>query len=100
MPGDSAVPLEPDQFSQVAVSSTPLSGGQWIGPAVRMQASGQSAYVGIYYWNSGSPEVMPFLRKRGGWTQLGSYSSGTLAAGTQLSLVAVGNTLYQDSLHQ
>ena len=51
-----------DQFSQLAVGSTPLSGGQWIGPAVRMQNSGQSAYVGFYFANSGSPVLMLFLQ--------------------------------------
>ena len=35
-----------DQFSQVTVSATPLSGGQWVAAAVRMQASGQNAYAG------------------------------------------------------
>ena len=59
------------------MGSTPLSGSQWIGPAVRMQASGQSGYVGFYYWNNGNPEVMLFLRKGGNWKQLGStYSTG------------------------
>ena len=62
-----------DQFSQLAVGSTPLSGGQWIGPAVRMQASGQSGYVGFYYANNGGgPVVMLFLRNGGNWKQLGS----------------------------
>ena len=83
-----------DQFSQLAVGSTPLSGSQWIGPAVRMQASGQSGYVGFYYWNNGNPEVMLFLRKGGNWKQLGStYSSGALPAGTQLQVTAVGSTI-------
>jgi hypothetical protein len=38
--------------------------------------------------------MMLFKRLGGGWTQLGStYASGALAAGTQLKLMAVGNTL-------
>ncbi len=82
-----------DQFSQLVVGSTQLSGGQWIGPAVRMQDNGQSAYVGFYYWNYGNPEVMLFLRNQGAWTALGGYSTGALAPGTMLSLVAVGNTI-------
>ena len=82
-----------DQYSQIEVTSTQLTGGQWIGPAVRMQASGQSAYVGIYYWNFGSPDLMLFLRNAGNWSELGAYSTGPLAAGTQLRLVAVGNTI-------
>jgi hypothetical protein len=83
-----------DQSSQVLVTSTQLSGGQWIGPMVRAQASGQSAYVGIYYWNSGSPELMLFSRSGGTWSQIGSsYSSGPLAAGTQLRVEAVGSTI-------
>src|SRR5215472_5543622 len=40
-----------DQFSQIQVTSTPLSGGQWIAAAVRMQSGGQNAYAGLYYWN-------------------------------------------------
>ena len=82
-----------DQFSQLTVGSTQLSGGQWIGPAVRMQDNGQSGYVGFYYWNYGNPEVMLFLRNQGAWTALGGYSTGALAPGTMLSLVAVGNTI-------
>ena len=76
------------------MTSTQLTGGQWIGPAVRVQDGGQDAYVGIYYWNSGSPELMLFKRSGGGWAQLGSaYNSGPLAAGTQLELEAVGSTI-------
>jgi hypothetical protein len=36
-----------DQFSQVTLTGTQLTGAQWIGPAVRMQASGQDAYRGL-----------------------------------------------------
>jgi hypothetical protein len=82
-----------DQSSQVTVTSTALSGGQWVGPAVRMQASGQNAYVGLYYWNFGSPEMLIFARISGGWSQLGSYNSGALSAGTTLMLQAVGSTI-------
>ena len=64
--------LRSDQYSQVAVTSTPLTGSQWIGPVVRAQNGGQSLYVGIYFWNNGSPELMLFKRIGGGWTQLGS----------------------------
>src|SRR5690348_2440073 len=83
-----------DQFSQIQVTSTALSGGQWIAAAVRMQSSGQNAYAGLYYWNFGSPELMLFKRSGGAWTQLGGvYNSGALAAGTQLQLTAVGSTI-------
>ena len=44
-----------DQYSEVQVTSTQLTGGQWVGPAVRVQNGGQNGYVGIYYWNNGSP---------------------------------------------
>jgi hypothetical protein len=78
----------------VQVTSTPLTGGQWVGPAVRVQDDGQDAYVGIYYWNNGSPVLELFKQSEGNWAQLGgAYSSGALAAGTQLELVAVGNTI-------
>ncbi len=75
-----------DQYSQVEVTSTQLTGGQWIGPMVRAQNSGKTAYVGIYYWNNGSPELMLFKRSGGNWTQLGStYNCGPLAAGPSCS---------------
>jgi hypothetical protein len=83
-----------DQYSQVTVSATALTGSQWVGPAVRMQAGGMSAYTGIYYWNFGSPELMLFLRNNGGWTGLGSWATGgPLPAGTVLSLSATGSTI-------
>ena len=83
-----------DQVSQIGVTATPLSGGQWVAAAVRVQASGQNAYAGLYYWNFGSPELMLFKRSGGAWAQLGStYSSGVLAAGTQLEVTAVGSTI-------
>ena len=83
-----------DQYSQVEVTSTQLTGGQWIGPAVRAQGGGQNAYLGIYWWNGGSPELRLFLRHAGNWAPIGSaYNSGPLAAGTKLELMAVGNTI-------
>ena len=83
-----------DQSSQIEVTSTQLSGGQWIGPAVRAQNGGQNLYLGLYFWNNGSPELMLFKRISGNWTQLGaSYQSGALAAGTQLNLTVTGSTL-------
>ena len=83
-----------NQYSQIEVTSTQLTGNQWIGPAVRTQNGGQDGYLGIYSWNNGSPELMLFRRSSGNWTELGSsYSSGPLAAGTQLKLMVVGSTL-------
>ena len=83
-----------DQSSQIQLTSTQLSGGQWVGPAVRAQNGGQDTYLGIYFWNSGSPELRLYKRNAGTWTQLGnSYTSGALAAGTTLQLSAVGSTI-------
>jgi hypothetical protein len=83
-----------DQSSQVEVTSTQLSGGQWIGPAVRMQNGGQNMYLGIYFWNNGSQQLRVYERSAGTWTQLGgSYNCGALAAGTKLQLVAVGSQI-------
>jgi Putative esterase len=83
-----------DQSSQIEVTSTQLSGGQWIGPAVRMQTGGQNMYLGIYFWNSGNPQLRVYERSSGNWTQLGgSYGCGALPAGTQLQLTAVGSTI-------
>jgi len=83
-----------DQYSQIQVTSRQLTGSQWIGAAVRAQSGGQDAYIGIYNWNNGSPDLMLFRRSGGGWTQLGStYNSGPLAAGAELKVVAVGSTI-------
>jgi hypothetical protein len=83
-----------NQYSQVEVTSTQLTGKQWIGAAVRLQDGGKDGYAGIYYWDDGSPELMLFKRSDGNWTQLGtSYSSGALASGTTLKLMVVGSTL-------
>ena len=83
-----------DQSSQIQLTSTPIGGGQWIGPAVRAQNGGQSLYVGIYWGNNGNPELELFKLLNGGWTQLGSsFASGSLAAGTELTLSVTGSTL-------
>ena len=83
-----------DQWSQLELTSAQLSGSQWVGPAVRMQSGGQNMYLGIYFWNSGSPQLRLYKRSAGSWVQLGnSYNSGALAAGTQLKLAAVGSRI-------
>ena len=83
-----------DQSSQVEVTSTQLSGGQWIGPAVRASNGGSNLYLGIYFWNGGSPDLMLFKRTSGSFTQLGAtYPVSALAAGTQLTLSVTGSTL-------
>ena len=75
-------------------TSKQLTGGQWIGAAVRAQDGGQDAYVGIYWWNGGRPELLLFKRIKGTFALLGEgYSSGPLAAGTQLKVMAVGSTI-------
>ena len=81
-----------NQYSQVQVTSTQLTGGQWIGPAVRTQNS--DLYLGIYFWNGGSPQLRLYKRTSGSWTQLGSsYSTSELAAGATLRLTASGSTI-------
>ena len=83
-----------DQLSQIQLTSTQLSGGQWVGPTVRTQNGGQNTYLGIYFWNNGSPQLRLYKRISGTWIQLGSsYNSGALAAGTTLQLSAVGSTI-------
>ena len=76
------------------MTSTQLSGGQWVGPTVRSQNGGQDTYLGIYFWNSGTPQLRLYKRTAGAFTQLGaSYNSGPLPAGTKLTLSAVGSTI-------
>ena len=76
------------------MTSTQLTGGQWIGPTVRSQNSGQDTYLGIYFWNNGTPQLRLYKRTAGTFTQLGSsYNSGPLPAGTKLTLSAIGSTI-------
>ena len=83
-----------DQLSQIQLTSTQLSAGQWVGPTVRTQNAGQNTYLGIYFWNSGSPQLRLYKRISGTWIQLGSsYNSGALGAGTTLQLSASGSTI-------
>ena len=83
-----------NQYSQVQVTSAQLAGGQWIGPAVRSQNSGQNQYLGIYFWNSGSPQLRLYKRTAGSFTQLGSsYPTSGLASGATLRLTATGSTI-------
>ena len=44
-----------DQYSQIGDHRHPLTGGQWIGAAVRAQAGGQNLYLGLYYWQQRHP---------------------------------------------
>ena len=83
-----------DQFSAVQVTSTQLSGGQWVGPAVRLQSNGQNGYLGIYYWNNGSPELVLYKRTFGQLVPAGQPLQHRAAGGRdQLELVAVGDTV-------
>jgi hypothetical protein len=83
-----------DQYSQIEVTSTQLSGGEWLGATVRSQNGGQDTYLGIYFWNNGTPQLQLYKRTAGAWIQLGtSYNCGPLPAGTQLRLSAVGSTI-------
>ncbi len=83
-----------DQYSQVEVASAQLAGTQWIGPTVRVADGGQNFYLGIYWWNSGRPELKLYVRHAGNFTPIGGvYNSGPLAAGTELKLMAIGNTI-------
>ena len=83
-----------NQYSRIEVTSKQLMAGQWIGAAVHVQHHGLDAYVGIYSWANGSPQLMLFKRSGGNWAQLGSsYVSGPLAAGTQLEVMVVGSTI-------
>ena len=83
-----------DQYSQIVLSSTQLTGGQWIGPTVRSQNGGQDTYLGIYFWQDGNPSLELYKRSGGTWTQLGdSYPVAPLPAGTVLTLVAIGSQI-------
>ena len=63
------------------------------GPGRAAQAGGADLYLGIYFWNGGSPELMLFVRDNGNWAELGAGPTSPLAPGTTLSLSATGPTL-------
>ena len=61
---------------------------------MRSQNGGQDTYLGIYFWNNGTPQLRLYKRTAGTFTQLGtSYNSGPLPAGTKLTLSALGSTI-------
>ena len=80
---------------RVEVTSTQLSGGEWIGPTVRSQNGGQDTHT----W--GSTSGITATRSCGsmsaaagaGSSSAASYDSGPLPAGTQLTLSAVGSEI-------
>ena len=69
-----------DQYSQIEVTSTQLTGGQWIGPTARSQNGGQDSYLGIYFWNNGTPQLRLYKRTAGSFTQLGGSYDQRAAA--------------------
>jgi hypothetical protein len=83
-----------DQYSQVTLTPTQLTATQWVGPSVRTRDRGLNAYVAIYFWNDGNPEILLFFRDDGSWVQLGSpHSVNPLGAGAVLGLTATGARL-------
>lgn len=82
-----------NQYSEIKTTATQLYGNQWIGATVRTQANGD-LYLGMYWWNNGSPVLRLYKRTSGGFTQIGpQYASGALPAGTALKLMARGTTI-------
>jgi Bacterial Ig-like domain/Putative esterase len=88
-----------DQYSQIDVTADSIGpgvggAGKWVGPTVRSQNGGQDTYLGIYFYNSGTPQLRLYVRNGSSFTQLGaSYNCGILPAGTQLTLTAVGSRI-------
>jgi hypothetical protein len=81
-----------DQYSEITVPATP---SVWIAASVRNQPGG-NFYLGLYYWNFGSPYMQIF--KKGlsvdDYTPLGpAFNCGILPVGTKLRLTVVGGTL-------
>lgn len=100
-----------DQFSEIEVSSTPLPATAWIGPAVRMQNSGNDLY-GVIYYNDPSTGVtvwhlVLYKRVSGAYTDISTLSApssgglgpsgytfnGSLNAGDKIRLSVAGTEL-------
>ena len=84
-----------DQFSQIELTSTQLSGGQWIGPAVRAQDGGQRSLCRHLLLEQRQPRADAV--QAGQWQLDRSLAPSTqpaaLAAGTLLNLTVTGSTL-------
>ena len=82
-----------DQYSQVEVTSTQLTGGQWVGPAVRcnQRAERLRRHLLLEFRQPGADAIRE-ERGRLDAARRG-YVTGPLAAGTQLRLTAVGSTI-------
>jgi hypothetical protein len=91
-----------NQYSQIAITATPLALDDWIAPAVRIKNNGQTLYAALY-WNdrvAGRFDATIYKRVNGTYTPISSSYpfQGALPAGTILTLSVQGNNLllYQD----
>lgn len=93
-----------DQWSQVTVETCDAGaggGGEFIGPGVRMDTAG-NGYVGIYFFNSGTPAVQIYKAVAGSFTRLETAAAPVLefpftmrlqVVGTELVLIVNGQAL-------
>ena len=82
-----------DQSSQVQLTSTPVTGNQWVGPAIAPGGRGRRLRRHLLR-QLRQPRADAVLAQRRGLCQLGaSVPVSPLAAGTTLSLSVTGSTL-------
>jgi len=83
-----------DQYSQVEShgDTSQRCGLDW---RRRSSAANGDMYLGLYFWNNGSPELMLFKNISNSWIEIdgGGQSTSALSAGTQLELLASGSTI-------
>ena len=84
-----------DQYSQIEITSTQLSGGQWVGAAVRAQNGGQNDVPRPVLLERRRPrlDAVQAPQRRVDPARLDLRHCGALAAGTQLELMAWADTL-------
>ena len=87
-----------DQYSQIQVTSTAADRRAVDrGGGAGCRTAGRTRYVGLYYWNFGSPELMLFKRSRrpaAGPSWAARYNSGHAGgAGRSCEVAAVGSTI-------
>ena len=83
-----------DQYSQIEVTSTQLSGGQWIGPAVRARTVARTLIWGsILEQRRSAVATVQAARWQLVHSLGASYASGPLPAGTKLTVSAVGSQI-------
>jgi len=83
-----------DQYAQCNVGSVNSVSGSFIGLTLRHNTSTNADYAGLYFNNSGQPQLAIYYRTApGAYTQIGATNISTLPVGTLLTFYVIGSVL-------